>query len=247
MEIENLSLAEIVTSKPEAAALLESYNLDFCCRGKQKLSEALENDAAKLQEVSGRLEKLFKTTATAETDFNKFSLTQLVDYILNTHHRYVKETIPVIQQHLAKVSLKHGEVHPEMKKIELLFDVVKRDFEQHMMKEEIILFPRIKKLELAFSEGNLKEENFDVQQPIHVMELEHDIAGSMMEEIKKLSESYTPPSTACTTYRVCLEELKQFEKDLHRHVHLENNILFPKALELQNNLNQSSCSCSCSL
>lgn len=245
MEIENLTLAEIVTSKPGAAALFESYNLDFCCRGKQKLSEALKNDSAKLKEVTVHLEKLFETTSiTTETDFNKFSLTQLVDYILEKHHRYVKSIIPVIQQHLEKVSSKYGETIPEMKKLKFLFDEIKRDFEQHMMKEEVIFFPRIKKMEAAFNEGNSSGEYFDAQQPINVMELEHKTAGSLMEEIKIVSGNYTPPANVCTTFRVCLEELKIFEKDLHQHVHLENNILFPKALELQNNFNQPSCSCS---
>ena len=244
MNIENLSLAEIVTSKPEAAALLENYNLDFCCRGKQKLSEALSHDSAKLKEVTNRLENIFANKTSSETDFTKLSLTELTDYILDNHHRYVKENLPVIQQHLEKVDLKHGEAHPEMKKIKILFDEIKRDFEQHMMKEEVILFPRIKVLETLFNEGKLSKENLAIEAPIHVMEFEHEAAGKIMEEIKRLSNNFTPPSNACTTFRLSLEELKIFESDLHQHVHLENNILFPKALDLQNDLNQLSCNCS---
>ena len=142
--------------------------------------------------------------------------------------------------------LKHGEAHPEMKRIKVLFDEIKRDFEQHMMKEEVILFPRIKVLETLFNEGRLSKENLAIEAPIRVMEFEHETAGKMMEEIKKLSNNFTSPVNACTTFRLSLEELKIFENDLHQHVHLENNILFPKALDLQNNLNQPS-SCSCSL
>lgn len=244
MKIENLSLAEIVISKPEAAALLEMCNLDFCCGGKRKLSEVLFNDQPKLDEVKSKLEKLFEKETTPKTDFNKFSLIQLVDYILENHHRYVRENLPVIQHHIEQVSLKHGDAYPEMKKMEILFDELKRDFEQHMMKEEVILFPRIEKLEELAKERNPSGENFSLQTHVDVMEYEHEIAGKLMREIKKLSNNYTPPSNACTTFRVCLDELKIFENDLHQHVHLENNILFPKALKLQNNLNRTSCSCS---
>lgn len=239
MKIENLSLAEIVTSKPEAAALLEKYNLDFCCGGKQKLFEALKNDAAKLLEVTAQLEKFFEKETTPETDFNKFTLTQLVDYILENHHRYVKENLPVIQQHLEKGSLKHGETFPEIKKIKVLFDEIKRDFEQHMMKEEVILFPRIKVLELFHNEGKNLVEPISIETPVHVMEFEHETASKLMAEIKTLSNNFTAPSNACTTFRVCLEELKIFESDLHQHVHLENNILFPKAMKMLGNLNSA--------
>lgn len=237
MKIENLSLAEIVTSKPEAAVVFENYKLDFCCGGKQKLSEALKNDADKLTEVTALLEKLFEDKTSPENDFNKFSLTQLVDYILENHHSYVKENLPLIQQHLDKVALKHGDAHPEMKKIKVLFDEIKRDFEQHMMKEEVILFPRIKKMEALLNAGNSSNENFALQGPIDVMEYEHETAHQLLEEIKKLSSNYTSPANACTTFRLSLDELKLFENDLHRHVHLENNILFPKALKVQEELN----------
>ncbi len=239
MKLENLSLAEIVTSKPEAAVVFENYKLDFCCGGKQELSEALKNDAGKLTEVTTLLEKLFEDKTSTENDFNKFSLTKLVDYILENHHSYVKENLPLIQQHLNKVSLKHGDAHPEMRKINILFDEIKRDFEQHMMKEEVILFPRIKKMEAALSSGKPSNENFSIQGPIDVMEFEHETAHQLLEEIKKLSDNYTSPANACTTFRLSLDELKIFESDLHRHVHLENNILFPKALKMQDNLSHS--------
>ncbi len=236
MKIENLSLAEIATSKPEAAALFEKYNLDFCCRGKQKLSEAISNDPEKLTEVKKKLENLFENTVASENDFSNFSLAQLVDYILENHHRYVTENLPLIQQHLEKVASKHGDAHPEMKSIKILFNEIKIAFEQHMMKEETILFPRIKALEALFKEGNQLGEN-SIEGPIQVMESEHEEAGKLMEMIKTLSNDYTPPANACTTFQLSLEELKIFERDLHQHVHLENNILFPKALTLLSGLN----------
>lgn len=233
MKIEDLTLSEIVTSKPAAAVLFENYNLDFCCGGKRKLSEVLKNEPTKLKEVISQIEKLFESKSEPETDFDRFSLSRLVDYIVETHHSYVKENLPVIQQHLEKVALKHGEFHPEMRKINTLFAEIKNDFEQHMMKEEMILFPQIKKMELFPLDGT-KSTNFsDMQQPIHVMENEHEAAHKLIDEIKQLSNNFTPPADACTTFKLCLDELKFFESDLHRHVHLENNLLFPKAMVMQ--------------
>jgi regulator of cell morphogenesis and NO signaling len=232
MKIENLTLAEIVSTKPAAAALFEKHNLDFCCGGKRKLVDVLLNDNAKLNEVTDQLHKLFKKNTTEEIDFNALSLTQLVDYIIETHHKYVKENLPVIQLHLEKVATKHGVAHPEMKEIKILFDEIKRDFEQHMLKEELILFPRIKKLEALVKKGNPSNETFSLEGPVAVMEFEHEAAHTLLDKIKTASNNYTPPATACNTYRLSLNELSIFESDLHRHVHLENNILFPKALAM---------------
>jgi len=236
MNLEKLTLAEMVTMKPETAALFEKYNLDFCCRGKQTLANALAGDPQKLSEVSKWISDIFESTSGPSVDFDQLTLAQLIDYIVDTHHRYVKENLPLIQQHLDKVSAKHGDAHPEMKTVARIFSDIKRDFEEHMLKEEIVLFPRIKRLESMLMEGNFKDENILLEDPILMMEHEHEAAGLAMEEIKNVSHQYMPPPEACTTFRLSLEELKIFEQDLHRHVHLENNILFPKALQLSEKL-----------
>jgi regulator of cell morphogenesis and NO signaling len=236
MKIENLSLAEIITERPQAAALLEKYDLDFCCRGKLKLSDQIK-DQDKLAEVIKELEEVFSDKKPLEVQYDQISLTELVDHILQKHHGYVKENLPVILEHLEKVAYKHDDSFPEMKKIAELFTEVKRDFEQHMMKEEIILFPRIKVLEKLFNEKKTIIEKISIESPVRVMEAEHEAAGNLMEEIKNLSHNYTAPENACMTFRLSLDELKLFEKDLHQHVHLENNILFPKALKMQEELN----------
>ncbi len=230
MKIENLSLGEIVTNKPEAAAIFEAYSLDFCCRGKQKLSEAL-TDPGKLSAVVGALEMIYSEEKNgSEIDFKSMPLSQLVDYILNVHHKYVKESIPLIRMHLDKVVTKHGEKYPQMQKIQILFNKAATELETHMMKEELILFPRIKAMESTVKAGD-PFIHIAVESPIKMMEKEHVIAGDLLAEIKKLSNNYTPAQDACTTHRVCIEELKMFENDLHKHVHLENNILFPKAIK----------------
>jgi regulator of cell morphogenesis and NO signaling len=235
MKIENLSLAEIVTEKPQAAVLLEKYDLDFCCRGKLKLSDQIK-DQEKLAEVIKELEEVFSDKRPLEVQYDQISLTELVDHILEKHHRYVKENLPVILEHLEKVEYKHGDSFPEMKKIAELFREVKRDFDQHMMKEEIILFPRIKGMDRISKEGGSFKEKISIQGPVHIMKAEHETAGKLMEEIKNLSNHYTAPENACMTFRLSFNELKLFEQDLHQHVHLENNIMFPKALKMQEEL-----------
>jgi regulator of cell morphogenesis and NO signaling len=159
---------------------------------------------------------------------------QLCEYIIQTHHAYVKNEMPQIYAYLQKVSSKHGERHPELYKIFQIFSAVREEMEGHMKKEELILFPRIKELQkLADNENAQLQLNIGyLQSPITVMEQEHDHAGNLLNDIRIFSDNYTPPQDACTTYRLIFAALKAFELDLHQHVHLENNILFPKAIEI---------------
>ena len=161
------------------------------------------------------------------------TLTQLCDYIIQTHHAFVKNEMPRIFAYLQKVSSKHGDRHPELYKIFQTFTAVKEEMEGHMKKEELILFPRIKELEKLTNNdrGQFQMNIGYLQSPINVMEHEHDHAGTQLNEIRILTNDYTPPQDACTTYRLSFAALQAFEIDLHQHVHLENNILFPKAID----------------
>ena len=156
-------------------------------------------------------------------------LSLLADYIVGTHHTYVKFNAPQIYSYLAKVAAKHGDRFPFMKEVAQLFSEIQADMAQHMLKEERILFPRIKQLE---EDGALNVPLEYYTGPINVMEEEHDLAGSLMSRIRELTNNYTVPEAACTTFRLSLASLQAFEADLHQHVHLENYILFPKAIEL---------------
>lgn len=236
-EFEKLSLAKIVSMKPEAASLFEKYHLDFCCKGKQTLNETFINDKQKKDEVTKALKNIFNDKeANLRIKFDDLTLSKLIDYILEIHHRYVKDSGTVILNHLEKVVSKHGEHHPELIKIKDLFTKVKRELDQHMMKEEIILFPRIKEMEFLIN-NNLKEgKMIYIEAPINVMEAEHEIAGNLLNDINKQTNNYTVPADACTTFRLSYDELRMFEHDLHKHVHLENNLLFPKALLLKSKL-----------
>lgn len=230
--LSSLSLAQIVNSNHQAASVFEKYHLDFCCKGKRSLEQACTEQQLSISKVTEDLENIFTKDSNSTVDFEKMSLTQLADYIVQTHHAYVRNEMPQIYAYLERISSKHGERHPELFKIFQTFSAVKEEMEGHMKKEELILFPRIKELEkLANNENaNLQLNLGYLQSPITVMEQEHDHAGNLLNDIRILSNDYTPPEDACTTYRLSFAALKAFELDLHHHVHLENNMLFPKAI-----------------
>jgi regulator of cell morphogenesis and NO signaling len=231
-EITSLSLAQIVNKDHRAASIFEKYHLDFC-KGKRTLQQACDESDLEINQVVLELENVLGNEKSYELDLTACSLSQIIQYILQTHHSYVKKEMPVILAYLQKVAAKHGSGHPEMLKVFELFDAVNEELDLHMKKEELILFPRIVELEqLAATGKTININQTYIQSPITIMEQEHDHAGKLMEEIRELTQNYTPPPDACTTYRLSFAALQAFETDLHRHVHAENYILFPKALQL---------------
>ncbi len=232
-EIKTLTLAQIVNDHHQAASVFEKYQLDFCCKGKRTLEQACIEQQLITENVTADLEKSF-TKNENKIDFEEMNLAQLCDYIVQTHHAYVNKELPLIFEYLQKVSSKHGERHPELIKIFQLFKALKEEMEGHMKKEELILFPRIKELQKLVNHKNTSSQlNIGyLQSPITIMEHEHDHAGSLLKEIRELSHEYNPPVDACTTYRLSFAVLQAFELDLHQHVHLENNILFPKSIKM---------------
>ena len=233
-ELMTKSLAQIVTSNHRAASVFEKYQLDFCCNGKRTLEQACQEKDLGPDEILAELTQVTNTNScSVSVPFDKLTLTQLTDFIIHTHHSYVKKEMPAILNYLEKVSSKHGERHPEMIKVFQLFSAVKEEMELHMQKEELVLFPRIKDIEKQVSENKpIVLSPSYILAPVTMMEQEHEHAGSMLAEIRKLTNQFTAPPDACTTYKLSFAALEAFEKDLHQHVHLENNILFPKALKL---------------
>jgi regulator of cell morphogenesis and NO signaling len=233
-EILTKSLAQIVNNNHRAATVFEKYHLDFCCKGKRSLQQACAESELKVEDVLSELERTKQTSSDKVViNYDKLSLSQLADYIITTHHQYVKKEMPAIVLYLQKVASKHGERHPEMLKVFDLFTAVKEEMDMHMQKEEAVLFPRIKELEKQLAAGNKNNLSITyLKSPIIMMEQEHDHAGAAMAEIRQLTSNYNLPADACTTYRLSFAALEAFELDLHQHVHLENNILFPKALQL---------------
>ncbi len=231
-ELLNKSLAQIVTGNHKTASVFEKYHLDFCCKGKRTLQQACAETNLDSGTLLAELDAANNTKPEAHQAGN-MTLQELAAYITETHHSYVKKEMPLIFGYLQKVTAKHGERHPELFKIFELFAAVKEEMELHMQKEEKILFPRITEIErLSRENAAIPVSTTFLSGPVSMMEQEHDHAGNMLAEIRELSRNYTPPADACTTYKLSFAALQAFELDLHQHVHMENNILFPKALQL---------------
>ncbi len=235
---ENKTIKSIVTSDFRAAAIFEKYSLDFCCKGGVTINQACSEKNIDATLVLAELKQL----ATASNDniphYSEWPLDELIDYIIKVHHNYVSESSPIIYAHTQKVAAVHGSNHAEVIEIARHFESVAGELRNHMMKEEHILFPYIKSLVNAKRSGSsFNPPPFGtIQNPINMMEAEHSSAGDALYQVRTLTNNYTPPEDACTTYRVSFKELQQFENDLHKHVHLENNILFPKAIALEQEL-----------
>jgi len=229
------TIGEVVAQNFHTAEIFEKFGLDFCCGGKKTISEACEKKGLNTDEVVKELTKTPDWNGYRNSnDFDSWELDFLIDYIINTHHIYVMKSLPNIFIHSQKVSGVHGENHPEVISIFELVTNLKEDLESHLLKEEKMLFPYIKKLKGSFI---TEYPPFGtVANPIRMMELEHENAGEILDRIKKLSNNYFTPDDACTTFKVLYKELKEFEDDLHVHIHLENNILFPKAIKLEEDL-----------
>jgi len=228
--ITDQTLATIVTNNHSTVPVLEKYHLDFCCKGKRTLAQACSEKGLPLETIAMELELATTKETQNKIPFTAMSDEEIISYILIHHHFYVKQSLPAIMAHLEKVASKHGDRYPYMIEVLMLFKAINDDMLSHMNKEEMVLFPRIKQL-AAITEAHQAREFAEgyISGPIEVMEHEHDHAGSILYNIRQLTNSYTPPADACTTMQVTFAELKEFEEDLHRHVHLENNILFPMA------------------
>ena len=224
------SVASMVLDNHRIVPVLEKYSIDFCCRGKMYLEDACKEKGIDPAQVLREIDETGAEEKGRQMAFTEMTEAQLVNHILTTHHYYVKNIMPVIANHLEKVASKHGESFPYMITVRNLFEHIHTEMDAHMVKEELILFPRILEIEKNGGRGKKFPSNY-ISGPIDMMEREHEHAGDMLFEIRKLTNQYEVPAGACTTFRLCLSELKAFEDDLHLHVHLENNILFPKALQ----------------
>jgi regulator of cell morphogenesis and NO signaling len=233
-----LTLGEFVHRNYRTASVFEKYSLDFCCRGGRTVEEACAEKGVDANVVKAELSVLEAEVRDPQQDNVPRQMDLLVDHIVTTHHAYVRDMIPVIQRHAEKVASVHGTNHPEMIRVAAIFLQVSAELSQHMLKEEKILFPIIAALAAAGRNGrDAHTPPFrSVAAPIRMMEEEHRAAGDALYEIRSLTKEYSPPEDACTTFRVLLKELADFEFDLHRHVHLENGILFPESIALENRL-----------
>lgn len=231
----NSLVKEVVKLNYKTAPIFQINKIDYCCGGNKTISDACQETGINQELLIKQLEKLIAQKDPDSEYIDNLTLRELADYIVRRHHSYVSESIPLLKKNLEKICQVHGEHHPELFKIKELFTSSAGDLTIHMQKEEIMLFPYIKRLETAKKENSpLPRSPFgSVSNPIGMMMEEHQHEGDRFSEIAELSDNYQPPADACTTFEVTFKQLRDFEEDLHRHIHLENNILFPKAIELE--------------
>ena len=234
----DMTIRDIVANDFRTAAVFQRHGIDFCCKGNRSVQDACRNSRVTAEDVLNDIAEATATPPLEGPRFNSWQLHTLVSYIVGNHHAFVRQLIPVLLTHTKKVAAVHGDRHPELPQVAQLFSEVADEMTSHMAKEEQILFPYIVDVEEASHTGSGRPSApfGTVRNPIRMMEMEHESAGDAMARIRSLTSGYAIPEGACTTYRVCLQELEAFESDLHQHVHLENNILFPKAARLENEL-----------
>lgn len=234
---EDETVGQIAARDLRKAEVFKKYGIDFCCGGKKSIAEVCKEKGLDLIQVQRELAQAGNITSLRPLAFNEWNLDFLIDYIVNTHHAYVKKSLPDIKTYAMKVAKVHGEWHPELMTILQLVTEIDEELSHHLLKEENVLFPYIKSLLDAKMGKPLQQAHFgDIRNPIAMMETEHDMAGRLLEEIRELSNQYAIPEDACASYSLLFKMLQEFESDLHVHVHLENNILFPKAIALESEL-----------
>lgn len=246
--MENLSQAivgQLVAGNYHTAVIFKKFNIDFCCNGNRSIKEACSRKNIDPAIVITELSAILGYQPGPEKDYNTWSLDLLAEHIETKHHQYVETQIPVLETFLQKLCSVHGQQHPELLEIAHLFSGSAAELTMHMKKEELMLFPYIKQLVKAKEQGTITSTApfGTVANPVHMMMQEHDQEGERFRQISALSNDYTTPPDGCNTYKVTYALLKEFQDDLHLHIHLENNILFPKAEQLEKELGTAPPSC----
>ena len=235
------SIGSIVADDFRTATIFNKYKIDFCCNGHKNFGEVCEAKKIDIDARTNELDSVINSTQKANVDFQSWPLDLLADYIEKKHHRYIEQRSPEIKAYLDKLCKVHGNNHPELFKINELFSEGAGELAQHMKKEELMLFPKIKGLvklvEKNDSEANKKPGS--VSTIVQAMIAEHENEGVRFKQIAQLTDNYSVPADGCSTYNVTFSLLKEFEEDLYMHIHLENNILFPGTIELEKKVNQA--------
>ena len=232
--LESPTVGDIVAADFRAAEVFEQFGIDFCCGGRRSFDDACRSAAADPSAVLKALNAISRSRAEGN-DVTDWPLDRLVEHIETTHHAYLRRALPSIARHLGKLVDAHGSRHPELMTVGDVFAGMSEELQQHMLKEERILFPYIRDLvsRQRVACGRTVGPFGTVENPIRMMEREHREAAGSLQLIRELTGGYAVPGDGCATYAVCMQELAQFERDLHVHVHLENNVLFPRAVALE--------------
>ncbi len=235
MPTQTETVREIALNQPSSIRVFEEFGIDYCCGGRKPLTVACTEQNIELAGVLAALESAAKQPSPGTKDWAGESLGSLIEHIVSKHHEYVKRELPRLDALARKVVGKHGANHSELPEIQEIMANLGAELTQHLGKEEMMLFPYIAELERSRTgRGTRPYSCFGtVANPIEVMSAEHDAAGALLAEIRKLSGNFTLPEDACPTYHAFYDGIKEFEQDLHQHIHLENNILFPRAIEME--------------
>lgn len=227
------TVRELVLDNPAAARVFESLGIDYCCGGERSLAEACGDANVRVEEAIAALEK--SEPMPTDRDWSNAPLTELARYIVEKHHSFTRNEIKRLSPLLSTVVSVHGESHPELSNVQSLFRGMSQELIEHMGKEEEMLFPYIEELEGAIkSKRAVPNSPFGtVENPVRMMMMEHESTGQVLRKVRETTKGYVPPPDACTSYQVLLTALEAFEKDIHVHIHLENNILFPRAIDLE--------------
>lgn len=227
------TVGQLVAERPSRARVFEELGIDYCCGGKLPLEDACAERGLDVQNVVATLREADRQSEGSydEAAWTDAPLGELIANIVDTHHAYLRRELPRLAGLTAKVHAAHGKRHPELAEVRRIFESLRAELDAHMMKEEQILFPLIRRMD---SSPSLEAAHCgSVRNPIRVMEHEHDSAGAALAQMRRLTNDFTPPADGCNTYRATLDSLAQLESDLHAHIHKENNILFPRAIELE--------------
>lgn len=228
-------IGQIVRKNPKTADIFNEYGIDYCCGGNVLLSEICQKNNLDISEITAKLEDSLKDKPTGGLDYDNFDLDFLADYITNIHHNYLYKNLPEIKYYVEKVFNKHGDKFDYLPELNDLFMALEQDLLNHMPKEENILFPYINKMISELKQKTKSEKPLfgTIQNPLSVMHAEHDEAGVILHRIREITNNYMAPEEACNSHLVMLSKLKELDQDLIQHIHLENNILFPKVLILE--------------
>jgi len=233
-------VTDIVVHDYRTADVFRKYDIDFCCGGKWPLDIACQNKNLPIEEVMRELQKIVtQSPSNAAVDFDSWEIDFLVDYIYNVHHRYLKKALLEVKEQVQRFLDDHRKKFPELEEIETIMNQFMKDFPPHMKQEEEVFFPYIKQIHHAYKhrESYARLLIRTLRKPIEeVMIKEHDITGSALHRLRKITNNYTPPEKACITYKITFSKLKELDKDLVQHIHLESNILFPKAIKMEQEL-----------
>jgi regulator of cell morphogenesis and NO signaling len=231
------TIGQIAVKDLRKAEVFKKYGIDFCCGGKKTVRQVCAEKGIDAAKVEHELQQVQSKSKTSNNSFNDWNLDFLADYIINTHHNYVRKYLPELRAYSTKVSRVHGDRHPELLQIQQLVEVINKELSEHVEEEEKVLFARVKKIVQAKSNNQtLSKEDANLASEIEELEKEHDYVGRCFDKIRELSHGYAIPEDACASYRLLFTMLQEFEDDLHIHIHLENNILFPKAVDMEKTL-----------